>query len=561
MSAKQSNLSDSHYGYDFVVATTEASINATLKEFLSKPDAKSWPDFAGCWVAAADGADVLVDHDEFARKAGVDPFGIPADTDPSDERIGKLVAAKFRYGFSACSGLPPGVPPRKVADLVRFLGEAESVAYTALFARFRVVELDLDKDGKPAAWRRTDQASGVPWLVTTQVNLHSAAVAAGEVDQLPKVVRDQVGKLKPDTFGVRQLLFDLEQVGPKSVIEVKTGEPDDSWLNGLLRKVFTGGFYKKLTSAQQPVVGYGITRSNVPAGTPEPTSLDLVISPYLEPGGGPAKDDKGLSTLVYLCATDGNRLPHPEPFAWNWLEEADRADANGAIAVNRAGLTKYLYDRLLGYVRWNCLDVHAHAKSGWTKVTFSWSADAGQSPKVQAPPTGPEVLTFDWSDRSYDEAWGEGSLTLETSFSLNVVFDGDTIVIDQRLVVYVRAKVNWNKCEGNVVDKRITDTYTLAVDQNGRLAPTLKSALEDKSEDIKNSHQWKIFGNLDKLVDNVATWASQVASSGFHDLSLDLVQDYVFPGGRAFTLKSAGFSEHQDLISLITYVAPEADHG
>ena len=35
MSASQSQLSAARYGYDFVVATTQASINATMKQFLS----------------------------------------------------------------------------------------------------------------------------------------------------------------------------------------------------------------------------------------------------------------------------------------------------------------------------------------------------------------------------------------------------------------------------------------------------------------------------------------------------------------------------------------------
>jgi hypothetical protein len=36
MTAAQSYLSNSKYGYDFVVATTQASINATMKAFLAQ---------------------------------------------------------------------------------------------------------------------------------------------------------------------------------------------------------------------------------------------------------------------------------------------------------------------------------------------------------------------------------------------------------------------------------------------------------------------------------------------------------------------------------------------
>jgi len=49
MSATQSYLSSPRYGYDFVVATTQTSINATIKEFLSKG---TEPEVLVCYVAA-----------------------------------------------------------------------------------------------------------------------------------------------------------------------------------------------------------------------------------------------------------------------------------------------------------------------------------------------------------------------------------------------------------------------------------------------------------------------------------------------------------------------------
>lgn len=46
MSGQKSDLSTSKYGYDLVVATTQASINVTMKEFLSGLDSS---DFNACY--------------------------------------------------------------------------------------------------------------------------------------------------------------------------------------------------------------------------------------------------------------------------------------------------------------------------------------------------------------------------------------------------------------------------------------------------------------------------------------------------------------------------------
>lgn len=78
MSSSDSDLSDPRYGYDFVVATTQASINATLKEFLADI---AEPVTTACYVADGGGNPVPIDYTQLKQQAGADPFAIPADVD------------------------------------------------------------------------------------------------------------------------------------------------------------------------------------------------------------------------------------------------------------------------------------------------------------------------------------------------------------------------------------------------------------------------------------------------------------------------------------------------
>ena len=66
MSASQSNLSASRYGYDFVVATTQASINATVKLSLS---GLTEPVVTVCYVANSAGQPVEVDYEQLVKSA------------------------------------------------------------------------------------------------------------------------------------------------------------------------------------------------------------------------------------------------------------------------------------------------------------------------------------------------------------------------------------------------------------------------------------------------------------------------------------------------------------
>ena len=148
-------------------------------------------------------------------------------------------------------------------------------------------------------------------------------------------------------------------------------------------------------------------------------------------------------------------------------------------------------------------------------------------------------------------------MTLSPSYTLTATFDGDTIVFEQHLLVYLYARALQTSASGNIVDKTITDTYTLSVTDDGRLTTTASAPkTTDNSQDPSRSGFLNFFTGINDIVNDVKTWVDKFVPTDFTDIPASVAQSFVFPGGQTFAFKSVSFSQDQDLISEITYVAP-----
>src|ERR1700761_9386948 len=101
MSASQSFLSSPDYGYDYVVAVTQDSINDTALQFLSTKQ----PVVNVCYIQNDDGHSEQIEYEAFKKKAnGADPFNIPESGPDRDTLLKDLDDADFMFGFRAAMG-------------------------------------------------------------------------------------------------------------------------------------------------------------------------------------------------------------------------------------------------------------------------------------------------------------------------------------------------------------------------------------------------------------------------------------------------------------------------
>ncbi|OIV38049.1 hypothetical protein BIV57_07735 [Mangrovactinospora gilvigrisea] len=563
MSANSSNLSSPKYGYDFVVATTQASINATVKSFLS---ALSEPVTTVCYVADAKGNPTAIDYAELKKLANdADPFAIPPTADPAtDPDLQNLIHARFMMGFRAQLGLPPGLPPAQIPDIVTLGGDTSAVIYNLLCSQFTVVELNPGGGYSPPTWFSESQQPGKPWVFTSKVDLRLTTADESEFGKLPQAVQAQIKNLGPGAFSVQQLLFDLDNAALENVPTI-SGVVPGTTLYQILQQAFLGAYFTQLQSQGQPLLGCTIKQTGAPTSTLTLSDLNLEVNPFVDATGAtvvnPTKDQLDLATLNYLCAADGDALPVASRFNWNWIDPAEEADYDGVVAINRHTFANYFHSQLIGRVSANCYrpSVTVTYDVGKAQTNYAWSLTRGQQPTVTMPPSGPTVLTYHYDAAASDQAGLNGDLgrmELHPSYDCTVTFSGTTIQIVQHLVVYLYARSLATSADGNVVDLTVTDTYTLAVGQDGRLAVTLTTARRDDSKNPSTDPFLNFFTQLNSLISSVSTWLRGVTSTSLTDIPVSVAQNFVFPGGRTFAFKSVAFAGSSDLVSHITYTDP-----
>ncbi|KAK6700730.1 hypothetical protein SNK05_013568 [Fusarium graminearum] len=108
MSSKDSYLSDPRCQCDFVVGTTQASINSGLWEYLSE---ESQPVQYLCFLPDNKGyPTVQISLDDLmVQSGGINPFFIPDDADSDNPQVSALANnTDFSVGVMLQMGLPEG---------------------------------------------------------------------------------------------------------------------------------------------------------------------------------------------------------------------------------------------------------------------------------------------------------------------------------------------------------------------------------------------------------------------------------------------------------------------
>jgi hypothetical protein len=560
MTATQSFLSNSKYGYDFVVATTQSSLNSTMKEYLSTAGE---PEVVICYIADATGVPTPIDYEQLKKNAqGSDPFAVPNNADPAtNQDLKNLFAARFMVGFKAQIGLPPGYAPTAIPDVITLSADASSVSYKLMCSEFIVVQYTPASGYNPASWMNVSQQPGNAWQFNSKVDLRLAPYDDA-YSKLPPAVQAAIKNLGSTAFSVQQLLFDLDNAALESIPTIE-GVDSGSNVHELLQKDFLGKYFNTVKQRGQPVLGASVMPSIAPPSTLTMTDLNFEVSPLRGTNGQPIPNptpaQQDAFTLNYLCAANGRSLPGPSEFTWNWMEMADEANFDGVIAINRNSLRSYFQHSLQNVPGQNCYRPSVRVTAEGLSAKYEWTMNPGGVPQVTTPATGPTVLSYSYSATASDVAGlnGDiGQLRLSPSFTMDVSFVGNQIVITQHLLIYVRIQSLQTAADGNVVDKTIVDTYTVTANEYGQLVASLHSSESDKSQTPSVNGFLNFFTRVNDLMNDVANWARSVTSTRLADIPVSVVQSFVFPGGKTFVFKDASFSANQDLVGHITYADP-----
>jgi hypothetical protein len=580
MTATASNLTDAHYGYDMVCATTQDSINATMKEFLSPFHGQA---FSACYVFNP----VTRQKEQrplsaIAAAIGGDPFSIPDGADQSNPLVSKLFEdCKFLYAFQARMGLPAGIAPAAMPDIIRLDKGNERVTYQLYCSEFSVIV--LNQEFGSLSLTNLQQPGDSPWLFEFELDLDLRNNPNTSFGQLPQEAQDRIKNIDPGSmFSVQQLYLDLNSKGLQQMPSISGLDPTSEAYVDLTR-IFINQYWDKLGQSDV-VLGYTVqpsTTGNLPPSV-VPTDFNFEISPYLDAQGN-ANGQYGLYTLNYLIMSQNRALPPPVPFSWNWIETSEAADYHGAMAIRR----DIFLDYTLGLVNQNigqlCIDTNVELHH--SGESYSWRYWAQPSPwptsfqKVASPGTSTDdsmvqVMTIAFDKQSYDDSMASSHLssingTYNYSLSGGVSIGGNKIQITLHSVLYVEAVtheagIRHFIVSGNALDLTHVTTYEISVDANGELQVNASSTDSGGAQSLDYGDDGLMSG-LGDLKDGITNEANQIAAAvssmmtNFGDSLRDMINQssaWVFPGGKTFAFKAAGFSSGLDLITHVTYVDP-----
>ncbi|KAF4339364.1 hypothetical protein FBEOM_6778 [Fusarium beomiforme] len=597
MAPNQSNLSDKKYLYDFVVSTTQESINAGLVQYLQNTGKKQVYTHL-CFLADENGDPTKeVSLEEImAQSGGISPFDIPDGTDWNDERVQKLYQVRLVCAIRMRTGIPPGCivnvpnkgPQIQLPEPIVTLGKtAENVLFNMYCSEVTIIKNNIPRGwGSKGSWAWFQQPSGKPWYVKTQTNLLNSDLDK-ELDtpyfrehpEEREALKRKLENISGSAFSLQQLLFNLDsavaQTAPTFV------GVDDETASYLLGKSFVNIWSKVAKDEGLPLVGVTAV-AQYPDGSPlRLTALERWVSPVVDPSSGePIKDPSPLqlsaTTLNYLCATDGHPLPGATSFNWNWIEPQDVSQQSGVISIKRSTMGQYLANVIEPLARKSCIKpwVDVTAENIWGDVKYQWSLTPGQQPTVKVTESGPLVATLDYSytDSGWDQDVGTyGELKISSTYSCSIVLGnynygqfppvyvgGNTFTITQNLKMYVYVQWAATSSDATLVNKTLTDEYVVSVDENGGLtsSPTSNSTVTDNSESIDVSWIVNAFTGVGDLLQSIKDKSAGFMNAHIETIPFNQIKNFVFPGAKVFSYRDASFSNFSDLACLITYVNP-----
>lgn len=361
---KASYLSSPQCGCDFVVATTQASINSGLREYLAEQD---HPIQYLCIMLDDKGnPTVQISLDELKAKAnGANPFEIPETgrTPDQDKQLDDLADADFAVGLKWQMGLPPGVSPKDL-DIVTLGSSADRVTFRMFCSQMTAVQLKATR--RRVVWNIFSQPAGAPWSVETTVDLVVADLDK-ELDSstylkthpdVRQALRDALLNLSGTAFSLQQLMFDLDNAILETVPTFH-GVEKGSDAEYILQKYFVDLYSATAKERGLPLVSINVVSQPQEESSVHMTAMDRIVCPLKDSSGhpiaSPSPEQAAATTLNYLCVTNNKPVPRISGFDWNWVEPGKVNDISGVMAINRDVLMQTIVDTIRPAAKQFCL--------------------------------------------------------------------------------------------------------------------------------------------------------------------------------------------------------------
>ncbi|KAJ2988001.1 hypothetical protein NUW58_g4211 [Xylaria curta] len=376
--SNRSNLSSPNYGHDFVVSTTPTAINKGLWQYLSS--SKEQPVTQLCFLVNRETgypSEYISVEDLMEKTGNVNPFDIKPGTNYNDPRIAALTAALFSTGIQLKMGPPPGVSSHNLPGIVSLAKGTKAVEFNMYFSEITVVQNNPPSGwGGTGHWNVWAQPSGQPWYLTTIVDVLisdidkqlSSTYFQQHPDEKAALISRLSGLESTGTaFSLQQLLFDLDNAALQGEVRFE-GIPDGNPARSLVEEATLKLYTSYAKEQGKPLLALVALPHVEDESQLKLTGIERQVS-FLKDSTGqelkdPTPEQLAVTTLDYLCATDGHPLPGARTFGWNWVMPEEVNHESGVIAINRNTLGNFIMNELMPSCQASCIIASPTVKTG-----------------------------------------------------------------------------------------------------------------------------------------------------------------------------------------------------
>ena len=581
---KRENCSLESAGCSMVVAVTQDSVNATLKEYLDNFDGE-FTNQAYCVDVDETGSVVYesMDYEEVKKAVGMDLYTIPKEKEKwTKEQEAALHKAYeelgFTLGFRFRIGLPEAKDPSSLRDIVTFLeSDSSSIAnvhYTMYLKEFEIIKIAV-VPRKGYVFTNLKQDPDKPWYFTSRVKLDMKGEKFAE---LPEEIQDKLkpkdiqGHLSMDQIlSIQQLYMDLNTAKLTDDFELEGFDKSDE-IYHLFQSGFLNNYVEECRKKGGIILGY-LAKQFEPSGKREFIKLEdfnFCITPYYKEDDGTDKEKQGLYSLNYLFSSPGQKMGDLKKYAnavrWNWVETSEKGSIHGRMAVDREGLLEQFAKHFRTTLECVQLTPHAEASVNLVKASYKvWMTPDDSQAVFQY---GQNKYTYSYAQKAeaHDSYLNTVDVKINYHVDSEMTFQGTRINFQTKISCDANLNVDGGTAKGTLYNMALSYGIRLAVNQEGklRIEPDEKVTETEGSTRV-SSDAWLdflTFGTgksslleLKKyIIERVNSYKDNAvlqAKGAFSDMNY-----WIFPGGKVFTFKTPEISKEGNVMVGITYAEP-----
>ncbi|KAK8098880.1 uncharacterized protein PG998_012121 [Apiospora kogelbergensis] len=345
----------------------------------------------------------------------------------------------------------------------------------------------------------------------------------------------QLNKISSTSFDLQQILYDLEHAALVALPAIE-GIEEGSTPEYLLTRYFINVYAKHCQAEGLPLAAVTATPQSPDPSQLQMTSFQRQVSHLKDDKGNvianPDMEEQAVTTLDFLCVTDGKPMPGSASFGWNWVEKNEvKGSWEYWVPVYRVSLSR---------------------DGAPDSVDVGSFTDATQVIQVN-------YHRYITDSDSYGLYSADFNIT--TDYTVKAYFHGTTIKIEQEYRVHMYLRAANNNDELTVYDPKRTDWYDISVGQYGDLNVVWRDFdTADGSEQPHTGWFIDLFVPLNEIIDDIKDDIEDMGPINLEPINFDTLQSFIFPGSKTFAFKSPVFSDYQDLLCKITYVNPSESH-